>query len=67
MKETLILPTELASLDKMPAKFYTIDPYGNYIFLSTDSREEAEVYALKHYFRQSVKCSKLAHYQRTRT
>lgn len=67
MKEILILPTELSSLDEMPAKFYTIDPYGNYIFLSTDSREEAEAYALKHYFRQGAKCSKLAHYQRTRT
>lgn len=65
MKETLILSTEITSLDTFPAKFYTIDPYGNYIFLETDSREEAEAYALKHYFRQSVKCSKMAHYQRT--
>lgn len=63
MKTTLLLPTEIGTGTIPPAKFYTIDPYGNYIFIHTNDIHEAALYCQQNYYGYPVRSSILGHKQ----
>jgi len=61
IETTLVLPTELKTLDTIPAPYYTFDLYGNYIFIHADSWQQAALYAQQNYLDLPIKSSKLGH------
>lgn len=61
IETTLLLPTELKDLDKIPAPFYTFDQHGNYIFIHAEDWTQAARWAKQNYYDYPIKSSLLGH------